>query len=493
MVKRNNRMSLVLVLSFFLLIVTFQFTFLQLQISHGLDQKGEEEIDPSSYRAIDLYTQKEPYDGRGPNQPSDAFAPQENAILYAHVTYRDYPESGKIVAFEVHGPINPVENLSFARTAVTNADGIANVSFRIPWPNGYAEEAVLGVWDVIATIEIAEVVVNDTLTFKVGWIVELLKVETVDFNNMSRIRFMRNKNMYFRLTVRNIAMTDKIATLILDVYDYLNFSLGQIVLQNERILPDITVFFIDDLLIPEWAALGLGVVYANALHVLGEGPWCPEVSATFSIVKMIVHDVAVVSVVPSANEVFPCQRVNISIFVINEGDVSETFNVSCYYDSVSIGMLTVENLPPRTEKALTFSWCTCCVPPGNYTISGEASIVPGEIDIDNNRFVDGVVQVKPSTLPPPAEYALPRWLLAFLFLLAVFVGACLVLLVGLALWSMRERKKEGQIGRQLTASTVKLHEESPFKINKICSACGREFPGVYTFCPYCLTFQGKDY
>jgi len=164
-------MSLVLVLSFCLLIVTFQFTFTQFEISYGSNQNVEEEIDPSSYRAIDLYTQKEPYGGRGPNQPSDAFAPQEDVILYAHVTYRDYPVPGKIVAFEVHGPINHVENLSFARTAVTNADGVANVSFRMPWPNGYVEEVVFGVWDVIAVVDIAEVVVNDTLTFKVGWIV----------------------------------------------------------------------------------------------------------------------------------------------------------------------------------------------------------------------------------------------------------------------------------------------------------------------------------
>lgn len=488
-------MSLVLVLSFCLLIVTFQFTFLQLQISHGLDQNGEEEIDPSSHRAIDLYTQKEPYGGRGLNQPSDAFAPQENAILYAHVTYRDYPVPGKIVAFEVHGPINHVENLSFARTAVTNADGVANVSFRIPWPNGYVEEVVFGIWNVIAVVDIAEVAVNDTLTFKVGWIVELLNVKTVDINNLSRSRFMRDENMCFRLTVRNIAMTEKIATLILDVYDYLNFSLGQVVLEDERIPPDVTVFFIEDLLIPEWASLGVGVVYANAytaLPRLGGVPWCPQVSTTFSIVKAIVHDVAVIGVVPSTNEVFPCQRVNISVVVVNEGDVSETFDVSCYYDSVLIGTLAVENLPPQTEKTLTFSWCTCCVPPGNYIISAEASIVPGEIDIDDNRFVDGVVRVKPWMPPPPVEYVLPKWLLAFLFLLAVLVGACLVLLVGLALWWTRERKKEVEM-KQLAGPAVKPREEAQFKTSKTCSVCGREFPGVYTFCPYCLTFHGKDY
>ena len=462
----------------------------QLMVMHGLnlDVKGE----PAStmYRAIDLYTQKEPYSGRGPNQPSDAFAPQEEVILYAYVTYRDDPVPGKIVAFQIDGPVNHFENMSFTRTAVTNVDGITNVSFRITWPNGYPKEAVFGFWNVVAVVDIAEVAVNDTLSFQVGWIIELIKVETVDVNNVSRTSFMKNEHMCFRLTVKNIAMTDKIATLILDVYDYLNFSLGQVVLEDERIPPGVTIFFIEDLLIPERASLGVGVVYANALHALGGVAWCPEVSTTFSIVKAIVHDVAVTNVVPSANEVFPCQMVNISVGVVNEGDVGETFDVGCYYDSVLIGTLSVENLPPQTEKALTFSWCTCCVSPGNYTLSAVASVVPGEVDVKDNRFVDGVVRIKPWFPPPlPVEYVLPRWLLAFLFLLAVLVGACLVLLIGLALWCMRERKKEAVV----PTPSVKRCEEHPFKTTKTCSSCGREFPGVYTFCPYCFTFHGKDY
>jgi hypothetical protein len=448
------------------------------------------------YRAIDLYTQKEPYSGRGPNQPSDAFAPQEEVILYAYVTYRDDPVPGKIVAFEVHGPMNRFENLSFTQTAVTNVDGIANVSFRITWPNGYPREAVFGFWNVVAVVDIAEVTVNDTLSFQVGWIVELIKVETVDVNNVSRTCFMKNEHMSFRLTVKNIAMTDKIATLVLDVYDNLSVSLGQIVLEDEWIAPGVTTMFIEDFLIPEWASLGVGVVYANAytaLPALGGVPWCPQVSTTFSIVKMIVHDVAVISVVPSVTEAFPCQAINISVVVRNEGDVSETFNVSAYYDSVLIGKSTVDSLAPHCDKPLKFVWCTYCVPPGDYTISAEASVVPGEVHIEDNRFVDGVVRIKPLVIPtpPPVEYVLPKWLLAFLFLLAVLVGAILVILIWFILWWMHERRKEREV--KPSAPPFKPYEEHPFRATKTCKVCGRNFPGVYTFCPYCMSFHGKDY
>jgi len=464
-------------------------------LMHGLNLDVRGEPTPNTYRAIDLYTQKEPYSGRGPNQPSDAFAPQEEVILYAYVTYRDDPVPGKIVAVEVRGPVNRFENLSFTRTAVTDQNGMANVSFRITWPNGHPREAVFGIWNVVAVVDIAGVTVSDTLGFLVGWIVELIKVETVDVNNVSRSSFMRSEHMCFRLTVKNIAMTDKIATLVLDVYDNLSISFGQVVLVDEQLAPGVTVLFIKDLLIPEWASLGGGVVYANAytaLPALGGVPWCPQVSTIFSIVKIIVHDVAVINVVPSVTQAFPCETVNISVVVRNKGDVSETFDVSAYYDSVLIGVSTVENLAPRSEKTLKFRWCTCCVAPGDYTISAEASVVPGEVYVEDNRFVDGVVRIKPLVPPPPVEYVLPRWLLAFLFLLAVLVGATLAVLVGFVLWWTRERKKEEE-EKMPTLLPFKPHEKRPFKASKKCSVCGREFPGVYTFCPYCMSFHGKDY
>ncbi|MBS7620639.1 hypothetical protein KEJ32_00705, partial [Candidatus Bathyarchaeota archaeon] len=55
----------------------------------------------SSGRSIDLFTQKEPFSGKGLNEPSDSFQPQEEVILYALVTYNNYPVQNKLVAFQV--------------------------------------------------------------------------------------------------------------------------------------------------------------------------------------------------------------------------------------------------------------------------------------------------------------------------------------------------------------------------------------------------------
>lgn len=256
---------------------------LQPKISYGLGSG----VYQSSGRAIDLYTQKEPYSGRGPNQPSDAFAPQEEVILYANVTYMGGPVANKLVVFEVHDP-SLLSRL--IRTAETDGSGLANVSFRIPWPIENAETIVFGTWSVLANVEIAEEIVADTLTFKVGWIVEILKVETVDVNNLSKISFMKGQHIHFRLTVNNIAMVEKVATLTFDVYDESEVPLGVVIREGVKIPPGVMVYFIKDLLIPTWAFVGVGVVSANA-YTASHASWCPQVSTTFLITKLYVPPV----------------------------------------------------------------------------------------------------------------------------------------------------------------------------------------------------------
>ena len=472
-------------LLFCLLAMMWQQAFLHSLI---LDVKGETTI--TSKGSIDLYTQKEPFSGRGTGQPSDTFAPQELVTVYAYVTYNLYPEQNKTVAFQIGGPPNPIYNFSIVMSSQTNANGIAQISFRIPWPDENAETQVFGTWTAIATVDIAEQTVMDTLTFRVGWIVRLLSVETIDVNNMSRTSFSKGERVCFNLTVENIAMTDKVATLIIYAYDNSSVPLGQLLVEHVRISPGVNVFFIGDLLIPTRACLGVSSVVVNAYTELpgADGiPWCPQVSTTFLITKLIVHDVAVVSVAPSATKVFPCDVVYITVIVRNEGDQAETFNVTAYYDETVIDTQMVADLPSGVETTLMFAWSTC-VPVGNYTISAVASAVPEEVNIENNKFVDGVVWVKSWTLP--AVWEIPRWLLALLFLLVVFI--CVAVIIFALLWEC-ERKKKGQRNRQPTHPEVKPCKKVGFKKSKTCGVCGKEFPGAYTFCPYCFTFHGKDY
>jgi len=132
-----------------------------------------------------------------------------------------------------------------------------------------------------------------------------------------------------------------------------------------------------------------------------------------------VHDVAVADVKPvlpyGALEVYPGWLVNVSVAVRNEGDSPETFNVTVYYDprfyldeDNVIGTQNVVDLPPGENRTLTFTWKAPGIigrppimgsgdppaMPANYTISAEASVVPGEVDTGDNAYTDGNVTVR---------------------------------------------------------------------------------------------------
>jgi len=105
------------------------------------------------------------------------------------------------------------------------------------------------------------------------------------------------------------------------------------------------------------------------------------------------RDIAVTSVVPSTVQAVAGTIINISITVKNEGAMTETFNVTTFYDSNKIETQAVTSLAPGATRTLTSNWNTNAMPPGNYTIKVEASIVPNETDTADNVYVGGTVRI----------------------------------------------------------------------------------------------------
>ncbi len=105
-------------------------------------------------------------------------------------------------------------------------------------------------------------------------------------------------------------------------------------------------------------------------------------------------DVAITNVVPATNWVYQGWTDDINVTAANLGNVSETFDVSAWYDTTLIGTVSV-TLASGAESVVTFAWNTSGVPEGNYTITGKASVVPFEnfFNTANNVYVDDVVQV----------------------------------------------------------------------------------------------------
>ena len=105
------------------------------------------------------------------------------------------------------------------------------------------------------------------------------------------------------------------------------------------------------------------------------------------------HDVALTSATPSTTEAYSGQTVTIAVVAKNDGTFNETFDVSTYYDLTLIGTQTVTGLPQDEETIITFSWNTTDVPGGYYTISANATIIPGETDVADNNFIYGTITI----------------------------------------------------------------------------------------------------
>jgi hypothetical protein len=242
-------------------------------------------------RRIDIWTD---LGGQGPNEPSDHYMPQWLVVIYIELTYNEDPIQYKPVAIEVEGPRNPYENITITRTVFTDSMGLASTEFRIPWPclpwtPAEAEDIVFGEWNVIGTAEVAEVVVNDTLTFKVGWLFEIMSI-TPKKSQVVKC----HEPIEFTLTYKVFTahLRDVLVTVV--IYDELGVPVGKwsiwLHVQTAKICVEET--FDINVTIPcvKWTYVGVAHAYADAYTEWPQNdgtPWCPEKECEFGIVKYI--------------------------------------------------------------------------------------------------------------------------------------------------------------------------------------------------------------
>ena len=102
-------------------------------------------------------------------------------------------------------------------------------------------------------------------------------------------------------------------------------------------------------------------------------------------------DIAVMNVASSKSIMVQGFILGINVTATNQGNTTETFNVTAYYDDTPIETKTVANLPSGEETTISFTWNTTGVEEGDYTISAKANVIPGETDTTDNTKVDGTI------------------------------------------------------------------------------------------------------
>jgi len=107
-----------------------------------------------------------------------------------------------------------------------------------------------------------------------------------------------------------------------------------------------------------------------------------------------LHDIAIINVTTNTPHEYPCRIVNITVLVKNNGDASETFNVTAYRNSTEIGKILVTNLGIGENTTLIFHWNTTgLIPCHTWTIRAEAPLT-ADINPSDNNFTDGTVKIK---------------------------------------------------------------------------------------------------
>lgn len=139
----------------------------------------------------------------------------------------------------------------------------------------------------------------------------------------------------------------------------------------------------------------------DAFDIGSDNPYNVTIDADHTLTAVfnqVTHDVAIANITTSKTGCLPMATVgqgyNVSIYVTveNQGTVDETFNVSIYTNSSIISVLEVM-LGPGENRTLTFKWNTAVFEKGNYTMKATTEAVPGEVDVVDNTFTNGIIFV----------------------------------------------------------------------------------------------------
>ena len=103
---------------------------------------------------------------------------------------------------------------------------------------------------------------------------------------------------------------------------------------------------------------------------------------------VLVHDIAVTNIIPSKTIVGLSSNADINVTVANMGNYTETLRVTVFVNATSIASQNA-TLSAGNSTNLVFAWNTIGFAYGNYTLSADASPVPGETNTTNNNLTKG--------------------------------------------------------------------------------------------------------
>lgn len=207
--------------------------------------------------------------------------------------------------------------------------------------------------------------------------------------------FFHEEVSVVKITARNNANETKMTTIFLSVFDDIKQSFYSSA-ENITLSAEETRSIYYSVYVPRWALPGDQCILTSIVQTWPEGAFSTEKTRRFFILPTFpIRDTSVLSVTPSADEVYVGRRVNIIAVVENQGNITEDFSVTIKYELEGIEHVldttTVHDLPPNTNTTLTYNWTT--QEASLHTIMAETSVLPDETDIADN-LMESLTKVK---------------------------------------------------------------------------------------------------
>jgi hypothetical protein len=131
---------------------------------------------------------------------------------------------------------------------------------------------------------------------------------------------------------------------------------------------------------------------SNSTVLLPHYWWFYTVNAVYISPGLPWHDVGISKVESSKTTVGAGYAINIAVTLVNNGNFTETLNVTAYVSSIAIGTQQV-SLNSAGKTVNTFVWNTTGFGYGNYTTWAYVQPVQGETNTASNNFTGAVVQL----------------------------------------------------------------------------------------------------
>jgi len=214
-----------------------------------------------------------PYGGQGPQAPMDLVEEQSYVYFHANVTYNYWPVQHKLVGFQVNYPDGSLYANLFA---YTDENGVATVEFRMPWPCENPE-SLFGVWHVVASVQLADVYLQDTLDYHYDYLVRIWKVTT------DKYQYNHGETVEVCVTFGSHAQQDYPILLKVHIADELGVIFGHFEIATHvggtQFCTYRNTTLCGGIWIPKWAYAGIATVHVNIFDqepILGGAPWTPE-------------------------------------------------------------------------------------------------------------------------------------------------------------------------------------------------------------------------